>query len=224
MNLPATALIPMGAIIIKDVDEAKGTTNFKLLDVPVLDVGLGTGLALAGMQVFYKCNAVGIEVCPRTFAGSVHYLNFLEKKLGYLPFRTLQGDALKIKHFGYGQIIYCWLKGSCPGLLKHLFEVFVKDKHAMYFVSQEATLAGNGIRMIRSFPGILMAIHVYGKPKEEIAITKFNEVNTVAPNHNGPANNIQNAFFDTKRIKYKGAAIKKKCTAHILKCLMASIE
>ena len=74
-------------------------TNFKLTDVPVLDVGLGTGKALAGMQVFYRCNAVGLEVCPSTFAGSVHYLSYLEQKLGYLPIRPIKGDALKIDHF-----------------------------------------------------------------------------------------------------------------------------
>ena len=86
-------------LTLKDVDEAKGTTDFKLTDVPVLDVGLGLGKALAGMQVFYKCNAVGIEVCPRMFAGSVHYLSYLEQKLGYLPIRPIKGDALKIDHF-----------------------------------------------------------------------------------------------------------------------------
>ena len=75
-----------------------------------LDVGHGLGLGLGDLSDLFGIGAVGIEVNPTVYDGSILRANDLIKKTEekkYVPFVPLRGDGYKLETFGGADIVYC---------------------------------------------------------------------------------------------------------------------
>ena len=54
--------------------------------------------------------------------------------MAYYP---ILGNALDISDFGGSEVFYNWMKGAPPDVSNHLFNLFLIDKTAKYFITDE---------------------------------------------------------------------------------------
>ena len=57
---------------------------------------------------------------------------------GVLPFYPIHGDANKLVDFGGALVVYMWCKGAPETFHDHIYNTFVKDEIALYFITSHA--------------------------------------------------------------------------------------
>lgn len=127
--------ITIGIMIEKDLKESD-CNKYDLRNVPILDIGGGHCSGLASFKAFFKCYAVAVEASHETWKGSILFQKYLlDKSPSELPFIPIHGNAKSLDNFGGARLVYCWLKGANEELIHHLFDLFVEDSWAMYFIA-----------------------------------------------------------------------------------------
>ena len=151
-------------------------TNYQYVNF--LDVGSGTGRALACMRNYTKMKCVGVENNFRTWRGSVLYFhqvmesNKKKKKRPEIPFIPLNHDLMELKSFCGAYIVYAWLQGALPEVAQKLLNIFELDDQAMFLATSfsfaNKKLEENNIKratksMCARFSGTTMSMNVYYK-------------------------------------------------------------
>ena len=145
-----------------------------LQNMEIVDIGSGHGEFLNGAHIAHGCAAVGIEIVPVTFKGSlIHGKKFRDKNDGKVTFITTLGNAGYLTDFGGAHVAYAWLKGAPREIIQHILEVFLKDEAALYYITHVGNYAelypkklrmlDHGCWQFSGFDTGSMTLYVYGK-------------------------------------------------------------